>query len=83
MQTLYYFQVSLCHETVDVLCDHILPFILSDNVHSPCKVTIGEAIILSISWAPHILCNAGLHPRRPPDCPAEVPSRYSGPPEAD
>ena len=44
----------MCHETVDVLCDHILPFILSDNVHSPCKVTIGEAIILS--WAPHILC---------------------------
>ena len=39
----------MCHETVDVLCDHILPFILSDNVHSPCKVTIGEAIILS--WA--------------------------------
>ena len=29
--------VSLCTETVGVLCDHILPFILSDCPDSPCK----------------------------------------------
>ena len=68
-----YFQVSLCHETVDVLCDHILPFILSDNVDSTCKVTIdGDIIVLAHPLI--FLCYTGLHPRRPPDCPPEVPS---------
>ena len=50
--------MSLCHETVDVLCDHILPFILSDNVDSTCKVTIDGDIIVLAQW--HTLLSSSV-----------------------
>ena len=44
--------VSLCHETVDVLCDHILPFILADS-QSPCRDYIPALLQTVLQKSPH------------------------------
>ena len=44
--------VSLCHESVEVLCDHVLPFILGDS-HSPCRDYIPALLQTVLQKSPH------------------------------
>ena len=44
--------VSLCHETVDVLCDHILPFILGDS-QAACQDYIPALLQTVLQKSPH------------------------------
>ena len=45
--------VSLCHETVDVLCDHILPFVLSNTVPTSCNDYIPAVLQTVLQKSPH------------------------------
>ena len=45
--------VSLCHETVDILCDHILPFLLGDHNDSPCNDYIPAVLQTVLQKSPH------------------------------